>query len=78
MELTINKWGHSLGVRIPSKLAKKKNLTDGSKVEAIETEDGIHLRVLQNDLSLDDIVNSIPEDYESEGHFDNMISTEQW
>jgi antitoxin MazE len=39
MEIVIKKWGNSLGVRIPSVIAKDLNLKDGSSVE-VEDNNG--------------------------------------
>ena len=39
MDGVIQKWGNSLGVRIPGSIAKELNLQNGSQVEIID-EDG--------------------------------------
>ncbi|PJZ79536.1 AbrB/MazE/SpoVT family DNA-binding domain-containing protein [Leptospira meyeri] len=36
MESTIQKWGNSLGIRIPKLFAKQLELGDGSQVEVIQ------------------------------------------
>jgi antitoxin MazE len=36
MESTIQKWGNSLGIRIPKLFAKQLDLDDGSHVEVIQ------------------------------------------
>ena len=36
MITTVQKWGNSLGVRIPSPVAKDVNLSEGSRVEIFE------------------------------------------
>lgn len=36
MESTIQKWGNSLGIRIPKLFAKQLDLYDGSQVEVIQ------------------------------------------
>ncbi|MGE8721601.1 AbrB/MazE/SpoVT family DNA-binding domain-containing protein [Leptospira terpstrae] len=36
MESTIQKWGNSLGIRIPKLFAKQLDLNDGSQVEVIQ------------------------------------------
>jgi antitoxin MazE len=36
MESTIQKWGNSLGIRIPKLFAKQLELNDGSQVEVIQ------------------------------------------
>jgi len=41
MQGTIQKWGNSLGIRIPSFIAKDLALKNGSSVEIIEEDDKI-------------------------------------
>jgi antitoxin MazE len=41
METVVKMWGNSLGIRIPSIIAKNKTLSDGIAVEITETENGI-------------------------------------
>jgi len=41
MEAVIKKWGNSLGIRIPSIMAKDLSLKDGSHVEIRDEEDRI-------------------------------------
>jgi antitoxin MazE len=41
MEAIIKKWGNSLGIRIPSLMAKDLSLKDGSHVEIQDEEDRI-------------------------------------
>ncbi len=36
MESTIQKWGNSLGIRIPKLFAKQLDLDDGSQVEVVQ------------------------------------------
>ncbi|MCG6143280.1 AbrB/MazE/SpoVT family DNA-binding domain-containing protein [Leptospira bandrabouensis] len=36
MESTVQKWGNSLGIRIPKLFAKQLDLNDGSQVEVIQ------------------------------------------
>ena len=44
MKATIQKWGNSLGIRIPSMMAKNLMLKNGSEVELIEESDKIIIR----------------------------------
>ncbi|MFW6359765.1 MAG: AbrB/MazE/SpoVT family DNA-binding domain-containing protein [Chroococcales cyanobacterium] len=44
MEVELRKWGNSLGLRIPSKLAQSWGLDENSVVELIEMEDQLILR----------------------------------
>jgi antitoxin MazE len=44
MELSLKKWGNSLGLRIPHHLAQTWELDEHSIVELTETPDGLILR----------------------------------
>jgi antitoxin MazE len=48
METKIQKWGNSLGVRIPSSIAKRQSIQAGSIVTVEETADAISIRVVKN------------------------------
>jgi len=41
MQATIQKWGNSLGIRIPSLIAKDLSLKNGSSVEILEEDNRI-------------------------------------
>lgn len=78
MVQTVNKWGHSLGVRIPSQLAKKRNIEEGMQIEIIETKEGILLKTIESKLTMGDILDSIPDDYEAEDVIPDMLPSEEW
>ncbi|MEI3605125.1 AbrB/MazE/SpoVT family DNA-binding domain-containing protein [Pseudogracilibacillus sp. SE30717A] len=45
MSVTAKKWGNSIGVRIPFKLAQKYGVENGTELEIYDTQDGIMLKV---------------------------------
>ena len=47
METNIQKWGNSLGVRLPKELARKRSLREGSRVRVIETKTGVAIEIIQ-------------------------------
>lgn len=63
MQTNVQKWGNSLGVRIPRPLADQAQISEGSAVE-IEEEDGvITIRVLApKEYALDDLVEEITDE----------------
>lgn len=71
MSTVIQKWGNSLGVRIPSDLARKQRLTEGESVEVVETKRGVEIRVVKNDrdINLSSMVKRITSEnlHEKEG-----------
>jgi antitoxin MazE len=60
MKATIQKWGNSLGVRIPSIMAKDHMLQNGTEVELIEEADKIIIQPYKA-LRLEDLLNAIDE-----------------
>jgi len=78
MKLTVNRWGNSLGIRIPKVLAKNRKIQEGTLVEIEEVEAGLLIRTLDNQLSMSDILDSIPDDYSDDEMFSELLPTEQW
>lgn len=57
METNIQKWGNSLGVRLPKGIVLSKSLRVGSRVEVKETKTGISIEVVQkNHPTLDELL----------------------
>jgi antitoxin MazE len=44
MEVAVRKWGNSLGLRLPSVIAKNMALRDGSSVELQDTDEGLLIK----------------------------------
>jgi antitoxin MazE len=51
MNIIIRKWGHSLGIRIPSVLVKEYNLKDGTRVDITEDNGKIIITPANNNLA---------------------------
>lgn len=74
MSVKIQKWGNSLGVRIPKTIIEKVNLSENSEVE-IESKNGtIVIFPAKKQYSLDSLLEQITksnlhseEDFKSEG-----------
>ena len=54
MQVVVQKWGNSLGVRIPSFWAKDNNIKNGSKIEVIAEKGKIV--ILPQKKTLDDML----------------------
>lgn len=75
MSVKIQKWGNSLGVRIPKAVIEKVNLSENSEVE-IESKNGtIVIFPAKKEYSLDALLKQITksnlhseEDFKSEGN----------
>ena len=75
MQVVVQKWGNSLGLRIPSLWAKDNNVKNGSKVEA---EKGKML-ILPQKKSLEDVMNFVTdENIHSEIETFEAVGKEEW
>lgn len=80
MQTNVQKWGNSLGVRIPRPLADQAQIREGSAVE-IEEEDGvITIRVLApKEYALDELVGEITdENRHEELNTGSPVGNEVW
>lgn len=77
MQAVVQKWGNSLGLRIPSLWAKDNNVKNGSKVEVI-AEKG-KMIILPQKKSLEDIMNLVTdENIHSEIKTFEAVGKEEW
>ena len=76
MQTVVQKWGNSLGLRIPSLWAKDNNVRSGSKIEVI-VEKG-KITILPQKKSLDDMLAMVtPENIHSEVSTGNAVGKEE-
>ena len=61
METVVKKWGNSLGVRIPSNIAKEVSIVEGSHVE-IEDIDGQIIIKPRNNYNLKELLKGISKE----------------
>lgn len=76
MEIKLKKWGNSIGLRIPSKIAKSYGIDENTIVELTASKDGLILRKKQTAPSLDEILASIPEDFEYPDDVADFVDSE--
>lgn len=69
MDIQLKKWGNSLGLRIPHRLAESFGWDEHSTVEMLEVDGALVIRKKAIATSLDELLASIPEDlsYATEG-----------
>jgi antitoxin MazE len=78
MEAKIQKWGNSLGIRIPINIIKDLSLRNGSIVDIDEGIDTIVIRPKEK-YNLDDMLNSINDaNIHSEFNFGMAVGKEIW
>ncbi len=77
MQAVVQKWGNSLGLRIPAIWAKDNEITSGSKVEVI-AEKG-RMIILPPKKSLEDMMNQVTDDnLHSEVETFDAVGNEEW
>lgn len=77
MQAIVQKWGNSLGFRIPSLWAKENDIKNGSKVEVIIEKTKIV--ILPQKKSLDDMLALVnDENIHSEISTGNTLGKEEW
>jgi antitoxin MazE len=64
MDIQLKKWGNSLGLQIPHKLAESFGLDETSLVEILEVDGSLVIRKKQPSLTLDKLLASIPSDFQ--------------
>lgn len=78
MTVIVNKWGHSLGLRIPKDLAQKNHIEEGTEVELIDTDEGILIRKKRNKMTFEELLTGIPDHYEMEELIPGILPSEEW
>ena len=77
MQAVVQKWGNSLGFRIPSLWVKDNNVKSGSKIEVI-AEKG-RIIIIPQKKSLDDMMAMVNDDnIHSEISTGHAIGNEEW
>jgi len=78
MEAKIQKWGNSLGLRIPKSIIKETKLNENSNVEVIHKNGNILIIPIKNKYSLDDLLANITESNLHNEVDDNPLGNEVW
>lgn len=81
METSIQKWGNSLGVRLPKNIALNQSLKAGSRVLVTETKTGIAIEVVKkkNYNTLAEMIADItPENMHEPIDWGDPVGNEIW
>jgi len=80
METNIQKWGNSLGVRLPASLTNKKSLKAGSRVIVTETKTGLAIDIVEKpDLKLSVLLREINQkNLHNESDWGQSVGGEIW
>jgi antitoxin MazE len=79
MNITVNKWGNSLGLRIPQPVANEVGFTAGTKVSIQVVGDTIVISPLQKKYTLDELLEGVtPELIGGEYDWGEPVGREIW
>jgi antitoxin MazE len=79
MSSVINKWGNSLGVRIPKSIATKAGFTEGMEVDIEVEGDRITISPIKKKYELDDLLAGVtPELIGGEYDWGQPVGRETW
>lgn len=56
MITTAQKWGDSIGVRIPQKIAEKYGVVNGSQIQITDDGEQIILKPVENEFTLEELL----------------------
>lgn len=76
MEVELRKWGNSIGLRIPSKVATSWGVDENSVVELTEQGNKLIITKKQTVPTLDEILDSIPEEFEYSDDVAEFVGSE--
>lgn len=78
MTVTINKWGNSLGIRIPKNIAEQANLEAGSELVISLNEKGQLILKAEEKLTLADLCANVTPENRHDLAIDNELGKEKW
>lgn len=76
IQVELKKWGNSLGLRIPYQIANNLKIVENSKVSLIMEGDRLIMEKENPAPSLDDILDSIPDDFEYPKDIVDFVNSE--
>ena len=79
MKTKIQKWGNSLGVRLPKSIAEQKSLRDGLVVSVVLKNNQIVIEPIEQELSLESMLEELNENnVHSETDWSDARGNEIW
>jgi len=64
MDIELKKWGNSIGLRIPLKIAQSLGIEENSVVELTLAKEALVITKKKHTVTLDEILASIPDEFE--------------
>lgn len=78
MQSQVKKWGNSLGIRIPSVMARELDLENGSTVEITQNENQILIKTAKKTELLKKLASIKPENLHDEISYGRQEGKEIW
>lgn len=79
MQVTVQKWGNSLGVRIPKSFTKDADIEEGTKVDMSIEKGAITLKPIKKSASLIELLSKVTkENIHSETNTGEIVGREIW
>lgn len=75
MDIQLKKWGNSLGLRIPERLAESFGWNENSTVEMLEVDGALVIRKKAVAASLDELLASVPDDFRYSMDEDDFVNS---
>lgn len=75
MDIQLKKWGNSLGLRIPHRLAESFGWDENSTVELLEIDGALVIRKKTMKTSLAELLASIPDDFCYPADVDDFVQS---
>ena len=63
MDIHLKKWGNSIGLLIPYKIAESFGIDENSTIELTESKGTLIIKKKHKALTLDDLLSTIPHDF---------------
>jgi antitoxin MazE len=76
MDIQLKKWGNSLGLRIPHRLAESFGWDENSTVELLEMDGTLVIRKKAIATSLEELLASIPADFDYPADVADFVQSE--
>ena len=76
MDIQLKKWGNSLGLRIPHRLAKSFGWDENSTLELLEVDGTLVIRKKAIATSLEELLASIPTDFDDPADVADFVQSE--
>lgn len=75
-KVSLKKWGNSLGLRIPHQIAEKMGIKENTLLVLTENNNQLIIKKADQLPDLDEILDSIPEDFEYPEDIADFVNSE--